>query len=119
MFFQIRQADGRLELASSGTYIYPDGTTQTLSREEWQLTVTENWTSPASGAEYPAGWRIVIPGLDLDIEGRPLMNNQELNVSTTYWEGVVEFSGTIGGKLIEGSGYIELTGYAESMTGRL
>jgi predicted secreted hydrolase len=119
MFFQIRQTDGSLEPASSGTYIYPDGTTQTLDRDSWQLSVTDYWTSPNNGAEYPAGWEISIPEVGIDIEGRPLMNNQELNVSTTYWEGAVQFSGTINGQPVEAKGYIEMTGYAESMTGRL
>lgn len=117
MFFQIRQADGSLEPASSGTYIYPDGTTITLDREGWQLTVTDTWVSPNSGAEYPAGWQISIPELGLQIEGRPLMSNQELNVSTTYWEGAVEFSGSINGQAVDAKGYIEMTGYAESMDG--
>lgn len=119
MFFQIRQADGNLEPASSGTYIYPDGTTRTLDQEAWQLEVTDTWTSPNNGAEYPAGWRITIPELEMQIEGRPLMNNQELTVSTTYWEGAVEFSGTIGGRPIGAKGYIEMTGYTEAMTGRI
>jgi predicted secreted hydrolase len=119
MFFQIRQANGRLEPASSGTYIYPDGTTRTLDREGWQLTVSDSWASPHSEAEYPAGWQITIPELELAIEGRPLMNDQELNVSTTYWEGAVEFTGTIGGRPVGARGYIEMTGYAEVMTGRL
>lgn len=119
MFFQIRQADGRLEPASSGTYIYPDGTTRPLDREGWQLTVTDSWASPHSEAEYPAGWQITIPELELEIEGRPLMNDQELNVSTTYWEGAVEFSGTIDGRAVEAQGYIEMTGYAETMAGRI
>ncbi len=119
MFFQIRRADGRLEPESSGTYIFADGTTQTLDREGWQLTVTDTWISPNNGAEYPAGWQISIPELALEIEGRPLMNDQELNVSTTYWEGTVEFSGSINGQEVEARGYIELTGYAETMTGRL
>jgi predicted secreted hydrolase len=119
MFFQVRLADGRLEPASSGTFIYPDGTFRTLDREGWQLAITDTWISPNSKAEYPAGWQIRIPELALEIEGRPLMDNQELNVSTTYWEGAVEFSGTIGGQSVGAKGYIEMTGYAESMNGRL
>lgn len=114
MFFQIRQADSSLEPASSGTYIFPDGTTRHLTRDNWQLNVTDTWASPTSGAEYPAGWQISIAEIGLAIEGRPLMNNQELNVSTTYWEGAVEFSGTIGGRPVQARGYIEMTGYAET-----
>jgi predicted secreted hydrolase len=47
------------------------------------------------------------------------MANQELNVSTVYWEGAVQFSGTLGGEPIQGRGYVEMTGYAGSMEGRL
>ena len=83
------------------------------------LEVTGTWTSPTSGGEYPAGWRIAVPSIGLELEGRPLMPNQELNVSTVYWEGAVEFSGTLAGAPVNATGYIEMTGYAGSMEGRL
>ncbi len=119
MFFQIRREDGTLESFSSGTFIAADGTTTHLDRADWELTVTDIWTSPQSGAEYPAGWRIRVPKLELELAGRPLMPNQELNVSTVYWEGAVEFSGTLAGERVRARGYIEMTGYAGSMEGRL
>jgi predicted secreted hydrolase len=119
MFFQIRKENGDLEPTSSGTYIYPDGTTQKLAREDWQMMVTDTWTSPDNGAEYPAGWQIRIPAVGLDITGEPLMSDQELNVSTTYWEGAVGFSGTVEGQDVGAKGYIEMTGYADKIDGRL
>jgi predicted secreted hydrolase len=119
MFFQIRRADGSLEPASSGTFVFPDGRTTHLSRESWQLEVLDTWKSPTSGAEYPAGWRITVPDLELALEGRPLLADQELNVSTVYWEGAVTFAGSRAGRPLTAVGYIELTGYAEPMTGRL
>ncbi len=119
MFFQIRREDGTLEPFSGGTFIAADGTTTHLERADWELTVTDTWVSPTSGAEYPAGWRIRVPKLALALEGRPLMPNQELNVSTVYWEGAVEFSGTLAGERVRARGYIEMTGYAGSMEGRL
>ena len=81
--------------------------------------MTDSWTSPTNGAEYPAGWVIRVPSLDIELAGRPLLANQELNVSTTYWEGATAFSGTVAGQVVTAKGYIELTGYAESMNGRL
>lgn len=119
MFFQIRRADGSLESLSSGSYITPAGEVVALGLDDWQLEVTDTWTSPASGAEYPAGWRIRIPSLELELAGQPLMANQELNVSNVYWEGAVAFSGAIGGRPVSARGYIELTGYFEAMEGRL
>ncbi len=44
-----------------------------------------------SGAEYPVAWRLSLPELDLALEGQAMMPNQELNVSTVYWEGAVAF----------------------------
>lgn len=119
MFFQIRREDGSLQPESSGTFIHPDGRTQQVSLEMWNVDVTDTWTSPQNGAEYPAGWRIRIPELELELEGQPLMANQELNVSTVYWEGAVRFEGTWQGEGVSATGYIEMTGYAETMEGRI
>ncbi len=119
MLFEIRRDDGTREATSSGSYIAPDGTITHLSLGDWTLEVTDTWASPTSGGEYPAGWRVSVPGIGLELEGRPLMPNQELNVSTVYWEGAVAFSGTLGGEPVEARGYIEMTGYAGSMAGRL
>jgi predicted secreted hydrolase len=111
MLFQIRREDGSLEPASSGTFIYADGTVQSLAKEDWQLEVLDSWTSPTSGAEYPAAWRLSVPSLGLSLQGEPLMANQELNVSTIYWEGAVAFDGQRGEQPVRAQGYIEMTGY--------
>lgn len=57
--------------------------------------------------------------MGLELEGRPLMADQELNLSTVYWEGAVALSGTLDGVPIDARGYIKMTGYAGSMAGRL
>ncbi|MBK7896879.1 MAG: hypothetical protein IPJ90_18745 [Anaerolineaceae bacterium] len=119
MFFQIRREDGTLEPYSSGSFIAADGTVTHLTREDWSLDVLDEWTSPTSGATYPAGWRIEIESLDLLLEGRPLMPNQELNVSTVYWEGASQFSGTLAGQPMSALGYVEMTGYFATMDGRI
>ena len=119
MLFEIRREDGTREATSAGSYIAPDGTVTHLALGDWTLQVTDTWTSPTSGGEYPAGWRIAVPSVGLELEGRPLMANQELNVSTIYWEGAVDFSGTLDDTPVNARGYIEMTGYAGSMEGRL
>ena len=47
--------------------------------------------SEATGARYPAGWRISIPAEELVIELRPTVAHQELDTRATtgvvYWEG--------------------------------
>jgi len=112
MLFQIRRDDGSIEPYSSASFISNDGALQTLGHEEWQLDVLDTWTSPHSGGEYPAHWRLRIPSIALDLEGRPMMADQELNVSTIYWEGASEFSGTLSGEPVTARGYVEMTGYA-------
>jgi predicted secreted hydrolase len=112
MLFQIRREDGSIEPFSSGSFIDSDGTVQGLNHEEWMLEVLDTWESPVTGAEYPASWRLRIPALDLELEGQPMMANQELNLSTIYWEGASEFSGSLAGDPVTARGYVEMTGYA-------
>ena len=46
------------------------------------------------------------------------MDDQELVVSFSYWEGAVRFQGNWGSDPVSGRGYVELTGYAHSMKGQ-
>ena len=78
------------------------------------MTNLDTWTSPTSGATYPSGWKFIVPGEDLDLRITPLLKNQELQVSFIYWEGAVKIEGSH-----SGYGYVELTGYKESIQGRL
>jgi predicted secreted hydrolase len=55
----------------------------------------------------------------LDLKIKPYHADQELIVGYTYWEGAVDATGTRAGKTVNGSGYVELTGYAASMQGEL
>ena len=49
------------------------------------------------------------------MEIQPYMDDQEMNVSYSYWEGAVGIRGMFNDKTVSGSGYVELTGYAASM----
>ncbi len=117
MLFQIRRADGSLDPFSSGTLIAADGTTTPLEASDFQIDVDATWKSPHSGAIYPSGWRLRIPVAGLDLQVKPYLADQELNVSYAYWEGAVSVQGTRYGGAVQGNGYIELTGYSRSMGG--
>jgi predicted secreted hydrolase len=119
MLFQIRRDDGTLQAESGGSWILPDSSVEKITLEDMQIEVLDTWTSPHNGAEYPSSWRIQIPKIGLDITGEALMADQELNLSTTYWEGAVRFSGTLDGEPISATGYVEMTGYSGSMAGRI
>jgi len=114
MYFNIRKEDGSVEAVSGGTLIELDGRTRQLPREEVEITVLDTWPSPGSGATYPAEWLFAIPAEGIELRIKPLLPQQELRVSFTYWEGAVRIEGTQ-----QGYGYIEMTGYFASMQGRL
>lgn len=112
MYYQIRKRDGSIDPFSAGTVIYESGKSKTFSNDEIKLTVEDTWLNPNS-VVYPSGWILNIPGEDLKFEIEPYIKNQELNVSTQYWEGAVKIKGENKGEAVKGSGYVELTGYKE------
>lgn len=112
-FYYIRREDGSAEPVSAGIIVNPDGSTEQIALEDIEITALDSWTSPTSGATYPAEWQLAIPSQGLDLRITPLISNQELNVSFIYWEGAVRVEGTQ-----SGYGYVELTGYKESLRGR-
>ncbi|MGE0453964.1 MAG: lipocalin-like domain-containing protein [Vicinamibacteria bacterium] len=117
MYFQIRRKDGGIEPVSGGTLVSATGGARRLSADELRLSHAGVWTSVKSGARYPARWRLALPSEGLDLEIEPLVPDQELGLSFTYWEGAVGVSGRSGERPIGGRGYVELTGYAATMQG--
>ncbi|HZF13984.1 MAG TPA: lipocalin-like domain-containing protein [Thermoanaerobaculia bacterium] len=108
MLYRLRRRDGSVDPSSSGTLIAADGSSRPLSLADFRLETSGSWTSPRSGARYPARFRLRLPAAGLDLDVRPLLADQELDTSFRYWEGAVAVAGTVAG-----SGYVELTGYAE------
>jgi predicted secreted hydrolase len=113
----VRDADGTYPLIYA-TLVDPAGTTRHLERDAFTVEVTDRWVSPATGADYPAGWTIDIPGDDLVIELEPTVAAQELDTRATtgvvYWEGSQTVLATRAGRRSGGLAYVELTGYAPS-----
>ena len=117
MLFQIRQQDGSIGPASSGTLVDADGTSHRLDRDDFELRALRRWRSGATGASYPVSWHASLPGDQLDLEITAVMDDQEMQTSFVYWEGAVDVSGTVGDESLRGRGYLEMTGYASSMQG--
>lgn len=107
MFYQLRRKDGTTEPHSGGSLVAADGSTTRLTRDDVRVETLATWTSPRTGAVYPARWRFRIPSQGIDLEVTPYAPDQELDVSYAYWEGAVQIDGTA-----EGNGYVEMTGYA-------
>ena len=118
MYYQLRLRDGGIDPFSAGTLVRPDGSTRRLVREDVEIEVLDSWQSPLGGSPYPSQWRFSIPSVGLDVRIEPYIENQELDVSLRYWEGAVRVEGTSNGRPVSGSGYVELTGYADSGSGR-
>jgi predicted secreted hydrolase len=114
----VRDSDGSYPLVY-GTVVDPDGATRHLDSDAFTVQVTDRWISPMTGADYPAGWIVTIPGEGpLVVELRPTVAAQELDTRRTtgvvYWEGSQVVAATRAGKPLGGEAYVELTGYAPS-----
>jgi predicted secreted hydrolase len=111
----VRDVDGSHPLVY-GTLVSPEGRVRHLGREAFTVAVTARWTSPTTGAEYPAAWTIELPGEDLSIRLTPTVAEQELDTRATtgvvYWEGSQVVRATRAGRAVGGEAYVELTGYA-------
>jgi predicted secreted hydrolase len=111
----VRDVDGSYPLIY-GTIVEADGRTRHLDRTDFAVDVTARWTSPSTGADYPAGWTIDLPSEGLSIRLSPTVADQELDTRATtgvvYWEGSQRVDATRRGVTIAGEAYVELTGYA-------
>jgi predicted secreted hydrolase len=112
----VRAADGSYPLIY-GTLVEPGGSTRHLGREDLAVTVNGTWTSPATGAGYPADWTISLPREALEIRLVPTVAQQELDTRSTtgvvYWEGSQVVTAARDGVPLGGQAYVELTGYAD------
>jgi predicted secreted hydrolase len=117
MLYLIREPDGGYG-AAAGSYVTARGRSVPLSAHEFAVLPTgATWASPATGAVYPAGWRVLVPAFGVDVTVAPLLADQEFDGRPTtgivYWEGAVGVAGSH-----PGLGYVELTNYDRHPIGR-
>lgn len=98
---------------SGGTFVDAEGNSRWLKLDDIRIKPLGTWFSKKTGALYPSHWEIKVKSLNLSVEVKPIMEDQELTLDpVTYWEGGVSAAGTSGGKPVKGRGYVELVGYA-------
>jgi predicted secreted hydrolase len=118
MLFQLRNEQGGLHPASSGTFIDSSGEPHHLKIEDFRVEVLDRWKSPKSGALYPVRWRVTVFPLATELTLAARMADQEMqtpaSTAETYWEGSVTANGSVAGHPMKGQGYVELTGYAKA-----
>jgi predicted secreted hydrolase len=110
MVYQLRHADGDHWL--SGNWIDPRGTAELLGADSIALNPTRRSavsTGDSETRELPMEWEIALTGKQRSWRIRPLYDEQWMNTSIPYWEGVVLVEDEQGGPA--GVGYMELTGY--------
>ena len=117
MFAQVRSASGQPQDIFEGTLSYPDGRQIAIRPEDFILTPTGLWTSPITDIEYPSGWQVSFPAYAIDLTIEPLIPDQEMTLTFTYYEGATTIRGTMEGAAVSGRGYVELTGYGSSQGG--
>lgn len=113
MLYHLRRADGTPARHSGGVLVAGDGSAVPMALGPQSVIVTGAWTSPRTGIEYPAGWRLRLPEPGLELIVKPQVAAQEWDAAIRYWEGAVVVHGQGPGGEIRGSGYVELTGYGD------
>lgn len=87
----------------------------TFSRGEVIFKPVRRWKSPLSQASYPVEWIVRTPADFYTV--RAVIDNQELDsrasTGAVYWEGLSELIDSNGKHV--GSGYLEMTGYAQPL----
>ena len=115
MAVMVWDPSNRTPFAGYGTLVTPDGSVVTVEQKDVSIASAETWTSPETGIEYPSGWAVVIPPLELSLELEPVLVDAEFAGSrytpAAYWEGEVRVSGTRQGQAVGGRGFVELVGY--------
>jgi predicted secreted hydrolase len=116
MLYQMRNRDGTIDPASSGSFVDGSGRVERLLAADYAIQPRSSWKSPKSGGVYPMGWRVTVPRLGIDLTIDAEMEDQELvttsSTGVAYWEGAVRARGEWRGRRTTALGYVEMTGYA-------
>ena len=114
MLYRLRHRDGSVDRYSSGTYVDAHGGVEHLRLQDF--TMSEGgvrWKSRETGGVYPLAWSVTVPSLKLVLQVSTPLERQEFvsHVGPSYWEGAVDLKGRRGNDAVQGSGYLEMTGY--------
>lgn len=115
MYFQLRNKDGSAYPYNEGMIVNPDSSTIRLKTGDVVLKSRKYWQSPFGGT-YPVEWEADIKPLGRTVILQTVFPEQELALSTRYWEGAINIYDTKDPASIIGQGYMELTGYAVSLS---
>ncbi|UCC17980.1 MAG: hypothetical protein JSU58_05360 [Dehalococcoidales bacterium] len=112
MYFQLRNKDGSAYPYNEGLIVNPDSSVVRLGTGDIELKPRRYWQSPLGG-KYPVEWEAEIKPLNQTVILQAVFPEQELDLSTRYWEGAINIYDKQDPTSVIGQGYMELTGYAE------
>jgi len=124
MGYRLRKPDGSSSSFSFFNWIDSRGEVTKTGSDHFQWIAANHWTSPETGATYPIGpeIRAVHPETGKTMHYRlvPLVKSAEIPGTLggiAYWEGAVYILDRENNTI--GTGFLELTGYARSLSDRL
>lgn len=106
MAYQIRRRDGERGAYDQGVLVSASGDVRTLGVADFSLSPERAWRDDA-GTRWPLRWRIEVDDEVFVVDAA--MEDQVMDTSIRYWEGLVRVSDPLARNL--GRGYMELTGY--------
>lgn len=104
MVFQVGDGDGAFR---SGTWVDPQGEAHSLGTDEIELAALDY--RDIKPGRVPVAWQLDIPAMGLSLRVSAPPGTYWNDGLYPYWESPVSVSGSV-----DGSGYMELTGYGES-----
>ena len=112
--FRLRRRDGSA-LWAGGSFRTAARVLRVFSRDEVSFEAGRKWKSEGSQATYPVEWNMQTPAGRFKVKA--LLDNQELDsrgsTGAVYWEGLSDLLDERGQPV--GRGYLEMTGYAQSL----
>ena len=102
MFYRMRRADGQRSPFDAGAMVDADGRARTLGPEAFSLRPERHWRG------WPVAWRVALSGEAAPWTVRAAFNDQVMETSIRYWEGIAHVYDANGQRI--GAGYMELTG---------
>lgn len=117
MATRIRRADGSTVWSAATWRAAGAAEARHFTAEDVQLSPGPRyWTSPGTQGRYPVEWTLQTPVGHFFVKSR--LDAQELDnrhsTGTVYWEGPADLVDAASGRVV-GSGYLEMTGYAQPL----
>lgn len=116
--FHLRRRNGSA-LWAGGSFRAPNQSAHIFAADQVRFKPLRHWSSPHSKASYPVAWSVQTPAGRFEVHA--LVDDQELDsrasTGAIYWEGLCELRsiGADGKSVRVGSGYLEMTGYANAL----